>query len=76
MRDHDVSQLTARELDRARRDLAVSLALTQPGSPARVMITAHMSAIDTELAQRLGAGQAPRSAAPAVRDGHPGRQRG
>ena len=35
MRQHDVSALTARELERARRELAASLALTRPGSPAR-----------------------------------------
>ena len=52
MRQHDVSALTARELERARRELAASLALTRPGSPARVPILATMNAIDTELAQR------------------------
>jgi hypothetical protein len=50
MRDHDVSRLTAAELQRARRDLAVSLALVRPDSPARVPITAQMAAIDAELA--------------------------
>src|SRR5947208_666646 len=35
MREHDVSALTARELERARREPAASLALTRPGSPAR-----------------------------------------
>jgi hypothetical protein len=52
MRDHDVSRLTAGELERARRDLAVSLALAFPGSPVREPILAHMSAIDAELAER------------------------
>jgi hypothetical protein len=52
MREHDVSALTARELERARRELAASLALTRPGSLARVPILATMNAIDTELAQR------------------------
>jgi hypothetical protein len=52
MREHDVSALTARELERARRELAASLALTRPGSPAQVPILAAMNAIDTELAQR------------------------
>ena len=52
MREHDVTALTARELERARRELAASLALTRPGSPARVPILATMNAIDTELAQR------------------------
>jgi hypothetical protein len=36
MRDHDVTALTGRELEQARRELAASLALTRPGSPARV----------------------------------------
>jgi hypothetical protein len=52
MRDHDVSRLTANELERAKRELAANLALVRPDSPARVPILAHMSAIDTELAQR------------------------
>jgi hypothetical protein len=51
-RDHDVSSLTAVELDRARRELAASLALTRPDSPARVSIEAHLSAVDTEQAKR------------------------
>jgi hypothetical protein len=46
MRDHDVTALTAGELDRARRELQASLALVWPDSPARVPILAHMSAID------------------------------
>jgi hypothetical protein len=56
MREHDVTALTARELEQARRELAASLALTRPGSPVRVPILAHLSAIDTELAER-GNGQ-------------------
>ena len=52
MRDHDVSGLTAGELERARRGLQVSLALAAPGSPVRAPILAHMSAIDAELAER------------------------
>jgi hypothetical protein len=52
MRSHDVRSLTAAELDRARRELAASLALARPGSPVRVPIEASLSAIDTELAER------------------------
>ena len=52
MREHDVTALTGRELERARRELAASLALTRPGSPARGPILAHLSAIDAELAER------------------------
>ncbi len=47
MRDHDVSELTASELERAKRELAANLALARPDSPARVPILAHLSAIDT-----------------------------
>lgn len=51
-RDHDVSGLTVGQLERARRDLLVSLSLAFPGSPVRVPILAHISAIDAELAAR------------------------
>ena len=54
MRDHDVTMLTAGELERARRELQANLALVRPDSPARVPILAHLSAIDTELAGRGG----------------------
>jgi hypothetical protein len=49
-RAHDVGGLTVSQLERARRDLEVSLALAWPGSPVRVSIAAEMAAIDTELA--------------------------
>jgi hypothetical protein len=48
--------LTAAQLQRARRDLQVSLALAFPGSPVRGPILAQMSAIDAELAGRRPAG--------------------
>jgi len=51
-RQHDVSGLTTAELERAKRDLEVSLALAFPGSPVRVSIVAEMTAIDAELASR------------------------
>lgn len=54
-RDHDVSSLSVDQLERAKRDLEVSLALTFPGSPVRVSIRAEMTAIDAELGQRRGA---------------------
>jgi len=44
--------MTAAELERARRDLQVSLALAFPGSPIRVSIAAEMSAIERELGGR------------------------
>ena len=52
MRDHDVTDLTACELKRARRDLQASLGLVYPGSPMISAITAQLSAIDAELAER------------------------
>ena len=55
-RVHDVSGLTADELQRARRDLQVSLALALPGSPVQVPILEHLTAIDAELNQRRTAG--------------------
>jgi hypothetical protein len=51
-RAHDVSGMTAAELQRARRDLEVSLALAFPGSPLRMPILARLSVIDAELAER------------------------
>ena len=51
-RPPDVTGLTAGELERARRELRASLALARLGSPARVPILAHLSAIDAELASR------------------------
>lgn len=51
-RSHDVSGLTAAELERTKRDLQASLALARPGSAACVPILAHLSAIDAELARR------------------------
>jgi hypothetical protein len=48
-RPRDVSGLTTGELQQARRDLQVSLALAFPGSPVRGPILTHLSAIDTEL---------------------------
>jgi hypothetical protein len=51
-RPHDVSSLTAAQLERAKRDLEISLALAFPGSPVRVSIMEEMTAIDAELAKR------------------------
>ena len=58
MREHDVTALTAAELEAARRELAASLALARPGSPVRVPVQARMAAIDTELAGRAAARRA------------------
>ena len=57
MREHDVTALTARDMERARRELAASLALTRPDSPARTPILAYLTAIDIE---RTRAPRAPR----------------
>ena len=58
MREHDVTALTACDLERARRELAASLALTRPESLARTPIVAHLTAIDIdiELTRRTGRG--------------------
>ncbi|HEY3810494.1 MAG TPA: ATP-binding protein, partial [Acidimicrobiales bacterium] len=48
----DVTGLTPGKLERTRRELAASLALARPDSPARVPILAHLAAIDAELAGR------------------------
>jgi hypothetical protein len=53
-RPHDVSNLTAGELARARRDLMVSFTLSMPGSPVRVSIVHYLCAIDAELDRRAG----------------------
>ncbi len=55
MREHDVTALTAAELEAACRELAASLALARPGSPVRGPIQARMAAIDAELAGRTAA---------------------
>jgi hypothetical protein len=51
-RPHDVRGLTLSELERTRRELRASLALVRPDSPARVPLLAHLTAVDTELAER------------------------
>jgi hypothetical protein len=72
MRNHNVARLTDAELDRARRELAASLALSRPDSPVRIPIEAHIAAIDTELTCRgirmCGCGLATDNAA--MMDGH------
>jgi hypothetical protein len=50
-RPHDVTGLTAGELERARRELQASLALARLDSPARVPILARLRAVDAELAR-------------------------
>jgi hypothetical protein len=71
-RSHDVSGLTAAELERTRRDLQASLALARPGSAACVPILAHLSAIDAELARHsagYGASGKPTSLGPGTPGG-------
>jgi hypothetical protein len=48
-RAHDVSGLTAAQLEQTTRELQASLALARPGSAACVPILAHLNAIDTGL---------------------------
>lgn len=55
-RPHDVSGLTLGELERARRELAASLALARPGSMISVPIMARIRAIDAELSRRPATG--------------------
>jgi hypothetical protein len=55
MRDHDVTALTLSELERARRELAAALALSRPDSAVHGPILAQLTAVDAELAQRVGA---------------------
>ena len=52
VREHDVTKLTAAELDGARRELFASLALARPSSPVRAPILARISAIDAEWTAR------------------------
>ena len=49
-----MTALTTRDLERARRELAASLALTRPDSLARAPILAHLTAIDIELTRQTG----------------------
>jgi hypothetical protein len=53
-RDHDLSGLTADELQRARRELEASLALARPGSVVSNPIMAQIRAIDAALAGLTG----------------------
>jgi hypothetical protein len=65
MRDHDVSGLAVGQLQRVRRDLAASLVLARPGSPACRPVTAQLRVIDAQLAVRAAAtGPVPPQAAP------------
>ena len=52
MRTHNVSELSARELSDARRELAVSAALSRPDSPIQIPLAASMLAVDSEIATR------------------------
>lgn len=49
-RHYDAAGMTVSQLQRTRRELAASLALSRPGSPARAPIQAQIAAIDAELA--------------------------
>jgi hypothetical protein len=51
-RTHDVSAMSAADLEHAQRQLRASLALTRPGSPMRAPTEAQLSAIDAEVAER------------------------
>ena len=62
MRDHDVTALTGRELEQARRELAATLA--SPDSTARIPILARIRAIDTEPATPAATAQSAGSPLP------------
>jgi hypothetical protein len=51
-RDRDFSGVTTGDLERARRELAMSAALALPGSGAYLMTVTQAQAIDAELAAR------------------------
>ena len=57
-RPHDVTGLTAGELERARRELQSSLALARADSPVRAPILACLRAVDVELVERREQGRA------------------
>lgn len=57
-RPHDMTGLTSEELEQARRDRRVSLALARPDSAVRAPILARMSAVDAELAEQGTQGRA------------------
>jgi hypothetical protein len=56
-RAHDVSGMTSVELQRARRDLEVSLALAFPGSPNPVSPGVVLSGVQTGLSVACKAGR-------------------
>jgi hypothetical protein len=60
-RDPDFSGRSTGELERARRELAMSAALAMPGSGAHLMTVRQAQAIDAELAARRqdGRGEVP-----------------
>ena len=51
---NDAHPYTVDELEQMKRDLAASLALLRPNSPARIPILAQISAVDERLAQLAG----------------------
>lgn len=53
-RVHDVSALTAPELEPTKRELQATPALARPGSLVQGPALAHMGAIDAELIDRAG----------------------
>ena len=45
---------TTSELERVKRELSASLALSAPGSQARMLIARHLEAVGAELSRRPG----------------------
>jgi hypothetical protein len=63
MREHTLARMASdmpdAELRAARRDAATGLSLLRQGSPMHGPAQAYLGLLDTELAQRHGAGQGP-----------------
>lgn len=52
MREHDVSHMTVTDLQRARRELAASVALSRSGAVSAGLAAAQLSAVEAEIAER------------------------
>jgi len=51
-REHDVSGMTAAELERTRRELSASMVLSRSGAISAEVAAAQLSAVEAELAER------------------------
>jgi hypothetical protein len=53
MRDHDISTMTADQMEHARRELAASLALLRPGSPGGAVLADDLVATAGQVCKRV-----------------------